>query len=150
MLAALLADDFTVRYVATNSSRATPTFFKVLALWSADEGSLLLWNLVLGGYLAAVAFRFRSRRPETFPWALAVMFGVSAFYLLLVLGPTTPFATLATAPPDGRGPLPPCRTTRSWPRTRRSCTSGFIGFTVPFAFAIAALATGAGATPGYG
>ena len=86
MLAALLADDFSLRYVASNSSRATPTFFKVLALWSADEGSLLLWNLVLGGYLAAVAFRFRARRPETFPWALAVMFGVSAFYLVLVLG----------------------------------------------------------------
>ena len=99
MLAAL-ADDFSLRYVASNSSRATPTFFKVLALWSADEGSLLLWNLVLGGYLAAVAFRFRARRPETFPWALAVMFGVSAFYLVLVLGPTTPFATLATAAPD--------------------------------------------------
>ena len=73
MLAALLSDDFTLRYVATNSSTSTPTFFKVLALWSADEGSLLLWNLVLGGYLAAVAFRFRRRRPEAFPWALAVL-----------------------------------------------------------------------------
>ena len=142
MLAALLADDFTVRYVATNSSRATPTFFKVLALWSADEGSLLLWNLVLGGYLAAVAFRFRSRRPETFPWALAVMFGVSAFYLLLVLGPTTPFATLATAPPDGRGPLPLLQNHPLMAAHPPFLYLGFIGFTVPFAFAIAALATG--------
>ena len=142
MLAALLADDFTVRYVATNSSRATPTFFKVLALWSADEGSLLLWNLVLGGYLAAVAFRFRSRRPETFPWALAVVFGVSAFYLLLVLGPTTPFATLATAPPDGRGPLPLLQNHPLMAAHPPFLYLGFIGFTVPFAFAIAALATG--------
>ena len=142
MLAALLADDFTVRYVATNSSRATPTFFKVLALWSADEGSLLLWNLVLGGYLAAVAFRFRERRPETFPWALAVMFGVSAFYLLLVLGPTTPFATLATAPPDGRGPLPLLQNHPLMAAHPPFLYLGFIGFTVPFAFAIAALATG--------
>ncbi|HEX5903761.1 MAG TPA: heme lyase CcmF/NrfE family subunit [Actinomycetota bacterium] len=142
MLAALLADDFTVRYVATNSSRATPMFFKVLALWSADEGSLLLWNLVLGGYLAAVAFRFRSRRPETFPWALAVMLGVSAFYLLLVLGPTTPFATLATAPPDGRGPLPLLQNHPLMAAHPPFLYLGFIGFTVPFAFAIAALATG--------
>ena len=112
MLAALLANDFSLRYVASNSSRATPTFFKMLALWSADEGSLLLWNLVLGGYLAAVAFRFRRRRPETFPWALAVMFGISAFYLILVLGPTTPFATLATAPSDGQVRSRCCRTTR--------------------------------------
>src|SRR6266487_877195 len=57
MLAAILANDFSIKYVAENSSRATPTFFKVLALWSADEGSLLLWNLILAGYIAAVAFR---------------------------------------------------------------------------------------------
>src|ERR671934_683714 len=106
MVAAILAGDFSIKYVAENSSRATPTFFKVLSLWSADEGSLLLWNLVLAGYIAAVAFRFRRHRPETLPWAMAVMYAVSAFYLLLVLGPTRPFATLASAPVDGRGPLP--------------------------------------------
>ena len=142
MLAALLANDFSLRYVASNSSRATPTFFKMLALWSADEGSLLLWNLVLGGYLAAVAFRFRRRRPETFPWALAVMFGISAFYLVLVLGPTTPFATLATAPPDGRGPLPLLQNHPLMAAHPPFLYLGFIGFTVPFAFAIAALITG--------
>ncbi len=142
MLAALLADDFSLRYVATNSSRATPTFFKVLALWSADEGSLLLWNLVLAGYLGAVAFRFRDRRPETFPWALAVLFGVCAFYLLLVLGPTAPFATLATAAPDGRGPLPLLQNHPLMAAHPPFLYLGFIGFTVPFAFAIAALATG--------
>src|SRR5712691_8168050 len=77
MLAAILANDFSIRYVAENSSRATPTFFKVLSLWSADQGSLLLWNLILAGYIAAVAFRFRKRKPETFPWAMAVMYAVS-------------------------------------------------------------------------
>jgi len=142
MLAALLANDFSLRYVASNSSRATPTFFKMLALWSADEGSLLLWNLVLGGYLAAVAFRFRRRRPETFPWALAGMFGISAFYLILVLGPTTPFATLATAPPDGRGPLPLLQNHPLMAAHPPFLYLGFIGFTVPFAFAVAALITG--------
>src|SRR6266508_5094810 len=106
MLAAILSNDFAIRYVAENSSRETPVFFKVLSLWSADEGSLLLWNLILAGFIAALAFRFRGRRPETFPWAMAVMFAVSVFYLVLVLGPTRPFATLATAPADGRGPLP--------------------------------------------
>src|SRR5438105_7651296 len=106
MLAAILSNDFRIQYVAENSSRATPTFFKVLSLWSADQGSLLLWNLVLAGYIAAVAFRFRRRKPETLPWAMAVMYAVSAFYLVLVLGPTRPFATLATPLADGRGPLP--------------------------------------------
>src|SRR5438132_13689745 len=83
MLAAILANDFSIKYVAENSSRATPPFFKVLSLWSADEGSLLLWNLILAGFIVAVAFRFRDRKPQTLPWALAVMYGVSAFYLLL-------------------------------------------------------------------
>src|SRR2546428_6638072 len=106
MLAAILSNDFTIRYVAENSSRETPVFFKVLSLWSADEGSLLLWNLILAAYIAAVAFRFRARKPETFPWAMAVMYGVSIFYLALVLGPTRPFAALGTPPLDGRGPLP--------------------------------------------
>src|SRR5262245_32420959 len=60
LLAAILSDDFSLRYVAQNSSRETPAFFKVLSLWSAHEGSLLLWNLVLAGYTAAVAIRFRA------------------------------------------------------------------------------------------
>src|SRR5204862_3523832 len=106
MLAAILTNDFAIKYVAENSSHQTPVFFKVLSLWSADEGSLLLWNLILAGFIAAVAFRFRRRRPETLPWVLAVLYAIQAFYLVLVLGPTRPFATLAVAPFDGHGPLP--------------------------------------------
>src|ERR671936_3226840 len=105
MLAGILSNDFSLRYVAENSSRETPLFFKVLSLWSADEGSLLLWNLILAGFIAAVAIRFRRRRPEMFPWVLAVLYAIQAFYLILVLGPTRPFATLSVAPFDGRGPL---------------------------------------------
>jgi cytochrome c-type biogenesis protein CcmF len=142
MLVALLADDFSLRYVAENSSRDTPTFFKVLSLWSADEGSLLLWNLVLAGFLAAVAFTFRRRRPETFPWAMGAMYVVSAFYLVLVLGPTTPFATIDPAPLDGRGPLPLLQNHPLMAAHPPFLYLGFIGFTVPFAFAIAALVTG--------
>src|SRR5213592_1936703 len=106
MVAALLSNDFHLRYVAENSSRETPTFFKVLALWSADDGSLLLWNLILAAFAAAVAYRFRKRRPETLPWAMATLFGVQAFYLALVSGPSQPFATIVPTPPDGNGPLP--------------------------------------------
>jgi cytochrome c-type biogenesis protein CcmF len=142
MLAAILTNDFSISYVAENSSRATPTFFKVLSLWSADEGSLLLWNLILAGYIAAVAFRFRKRKPETFPWAMAVMYAVSIFYLTLVLGPTRPFATLASIPADGRGPLPLLQNHPLMAVHPPMLYLGFIGFTVPFAFAMAALLTG--------
>jgi cytochrome c-type biogenesis protein CcmF len=142
MLVAILSNDFALRYVAENSSRATPAFFKVLALWSADDGSLLLWNLVLAGYLAAVAFRFRRYRPETLPWALVVMYGVAVFYLLLVSGPSRPFATLASPPPDGRGPLPLLQNHPLMAVHPPFLYLGFVGFTVPFAFAMAGLLSG--------
>ncbi len=117
-------------------------FFKVLSLWSADEGSLLLWNLILSGYIAAVAFRFRRRRPETLPWVLMVLYVVQIFYLILVLGPTRPFAAFAVAPPDGRGPLPLLQNHPLMAVHPPFLYLGFIGFTVPFAFAMAALITG--------
>jgi cytochrome c-type biogenesis protein CcmF len=142
MLAAILANDFSIKYVAENSSRETPVFFKVLSLWSADEGSLLLWNLILAGFIAAVAYRFRRRRPETFPWALAVMYAVATFYLVLVLGPTMPFATFAAAPPNGRGPLPLLQNHPLMAIHPPMLYLGFIGMTVPFAFAMAALISG--------
>src|SRR5262245_18122131 len=58
MLVALLTNDLALRDVAETSARETPVFFKTLSLWAADHGSLLLWNLILAGYLAAVAIRF--------------------------------------------------------------------------------------------
>jgi cytochrome c-type biogenesis protein CcmF len=142
MLAAILTNDFAIKYVAENSSRQTPVFFKVLSLWSADEGSLLLWNLILAGFIAAVAFRFRRRAPDTFPWAMTVMFGVQLFYLVLVLGPTQPFATFAVAPANGNGPLPLLQNHPLMAIHPPMLYLGFIGMTVPFAFAMAALISG--------
>ena len=142
LLAAILTNDFTIRYVAENSSRATPTFFKVLSLWSAHEGSLLLWNLVLAGYIAAVAWRFRRQRPETLPWVLAVMYGVAIFYLGLALGPSAAFVHLDTVPGDGRGPLPLLQNHWLMAVHPPLLYLGYIGFTVPFAFAIASLVVG--------
>src|SRR5262249_58467815 len=95
-----------IRYVADNSARETPIFFKALSLWAADDGSLLLWNLILAGYITAVALRFRRDRPPTFPYALSVLFAVQAFYLILINGPARPFPSLAHPPADGRGPAP--------------------------------------------
>jgi len=142
LLAAILTDDFSLRYVAENSSRETPVFFKVLSLWSAHEGSLLLWNLVLSGYTAAVALRFRASRPETLPWAMAVLYGISLFYLLLVLGPSRPFAPLDPAPADGNGPLPLLQNHWLMAVHPPFLYLGYIGFSVPFAFAVASLLTG--------
>ena len=144
MLVALLSNDFALRYVAENSSRSTPTFFKVLSLWAADDGSLLLWNFVLAGYVAAVVFRFRRERPATFPYALSVLFAVQAFYLALINGPARPFATLVAAPLDGRGPSPLLQNHPLMAIHPPFLYLGFIGFTVPFAFGVASLLVGRG------
>jgi cytochrome c-type biogenesis protein CcmF len=144
MLAALLSNDFGLRYVAENSSRETPVFFTVLSLWAADDGSLLFWNLILAGYVAAVAIRFRRYRPPTFPYALSVLFGVQAFYLILVNGPARPFGTLAQPPADGRGPAPLLQNHPLMAVHPPFLYLGFIGFTVPFAFGVAALLAGTG------
>jgi len=144
MMVSLLRNDFTLRYVAENSSRETPAFFRALALWAADDGSLLLWNLILAGYIAAVALRFRRDRPNTFPYALSVLFVVQAFYLILVNGPARPFATLAHPPTDGAGPAPLLQNHPLMAVHPPFLYLGFIGFTVPFAFGIAALLAGHG------
>jgi cytochrome c-type biogenesis protein CcmF len=144
MLAALLTNDFALRYVAENSATQTPTFFKALSLWAADDGSLLLWNLILAGYIAAVALRFRRDRPPTFPYALGVLFAVQFFYLILVNGPARPFASLANPPADGRGPAPLLQNHPLMAVHPPFLYLGFIGFTVPFAFGIAALLAGEG------
>lgn len=144
MLVALLRNDFAIRYVAENSSVTTPTFFKVLSLWAADDGSLLLWNLVLSGYIAVVAWRFRRNAPAIFPYALSVLFAVQMFYLFLVNGPARPFATLANPPLDGRGPAPLLQNHPLMAVHPPFLYLGFIGFTVPFAFGIAALIVGRG------
>ena len=145
MLVALLTNDFALRYVAENSARETPVFFKALSLWAADDGSLLLWNLILAGYLAAVAIRFRrDDRPPTFPYAMGVLFAVQVFYLVLVNGPARPFASLASPPADGRGPAPLLQNHPLMAVHPPFLYLGFIGFTVPFAFGIASLLAGQG------
>src|SRR5262245_31574845 len=145
MVVALLTNDFAIRYVADNSARETPVFFKVLSLWAADDGSLLLWNLILAGYVAAVALRFRADRPATFPYALSVLFAVQVFYLILINVPARPFAALANPPADGRGPAPLLQNHPLMAVHPPFLYLGFIGFTVPFAFGIAALLAGQGA-----
>ena len=141
---ALITRDFTVKYVADNGSSATPAVFNFATLWGALEGSILLWTLVLCGFAAAVALRFRSRGADpTVGWALLVMFAVSAFFFALMAGPAAPFAGFD--PPagyDGPGPNPLLQNHILMAFHPPVLYLGYVGFTVPFAIAIAALATG--------
>ena len=94
-------------------------------MWSALEGSILLWALILGGYTAAVAWRFRKRTNDVLVgWALIVMFVIAAFFAALSFGPADPFgAGCRSASRRGRARTRCCRTTSSCCSTRRSSTS---------------------------
>ncbi len=141
---ALITRDFSVRFVAENGSFTTPAVFNVATLWSALEGSILLWVLVLCGYTVAVAVKFRGRGDDPMmAWALLVMFAVSAFFFALMVGPADPFVGVDVPPGyNGPGPNPLLQNHILMAFHPPILYLGYVGFTVPFAFAMAALATG--------
>jgi len=141
MVYAFLTFDFSVRYVANNTNRGTPFYYRITALWGALEGSIILWAWMLSLYTLIVVVQYRRRHSVFYPWVVAVLLGVLAFFLLVMTIPAPPFQRLAPVPPDGRG-LNPLLEDSGMITHPLALYLGFTGFTVPFAFAIAALVTG--------
>jgi cytochrome c-type biogenesis protein CcmF len=141
---ALITRDFTVQYVYDHGSSRTPALFNVATMWSALEGSLLLWALVLAGYIALVAHRHRTRLTDPIVgWAMLVLFVAGGFFFGLLAGPADPFGIARPAIGyDGPGPNPLLQNHILVAFHPPMLYLGYIGFTVPFAFAIAALVTG--------
>jgi cytochrome c-type biogenesis protein CcmF len=141
---ALITRDFTVEYVAQNGSHRTPALYNFATMWAALEGSILLWGLVLAGYLVAVVRKFRDRLDDrVVAWALLTIFVVVAFFFGLMLGPANPFRSFDPPPGfDGPGPNPLLQNHPLMAIHPPMLYLGYVGFTVPFAFAVAALATG--------
>jgi cytochrome c-type biogenesis protein CcmF len=141
---ALLTHDFSLTFVANNSSRETPLLFLVTGMWSALEGSIILWTLILAGYIAAMAHKYRDRIGDPLVgWATLVTYVVAGFFFLLMAGPANPFRTISGAvPSDGPGPNPLLQNHPLVAFHPPMLYLGFVGFTIPFAFAIASLVTG--------
>lgn len=140
---ALISRDFSLAYVQQVGSRDTPALYNVTALWSALEGSILLWILVLTGFVAAVARKFRARvGDELLAWAMVVLFGVTFFFFTLAFGPANPFALGPEGVTDGPGPNPLLQNHILVVFHPPILYIGYVGFTIPFAFALAALITG--------
>jgi cytochrome c-type biogenesis protein CcmF len=140
---ALIAHDFSLQYVANNHSRATPLLYTMASLWGALEGSILLWTLVLSGYTVAVVRRFRHQADDPLvAWATIALLAIAAFFFALMLGPANPFRVLANAPIDGRGPNPLLQDHPLMAIHPPMLYLGYVGFSVPFAFCVAALITG--------
>ena len=144
MQVALLTNDTSVRYVYEHGSSKTPFPFNVATMWSALEGSILLWGTLLAIFTVAVATKFRTRLDDSLvAWAMAVMFAVSAFFFVVMLAVAPVFRSVVAAPGyDGPGPNPLLQNHILVAFHPPLLYIGYVGFTVPFAFAVAALITG--------
>ena len=142
MEVALVTDDFSVHYVAQVGSRATPRYISIVSLWSALEGSILFWGLVLGAFAVGFAFLLRHRFATHMPYALATILSVGIFFALLLAGPADPFGVVSPAPPDGPGPNPLLQNHPLMIVHPPMLYLGYVGMTLPFAVAVAALLRG--------
>ena len=138
---AFATDDFSVLYVAGHSNTSLPIYYKLSAVWGGHEGSLLLWVLVLGGWIFAVALLSR-KLPDTFSVrVLGVMGLIATGFLLFTLATSNPFERLFPMPADGRD-LNPLLQDPGLIIHPPMLYMGYVGFSVAFAFAIATLLDG--------
>ncbi len=140
---ALITRDFSLAYVQHVGSTKTPRLFNVASLWSSLEGSILLWVFIQTGYVVLVVRHFRARLADPLVgWAMATLFVITGFFFLLTMGPANPFRSAATVAFEGQGPNPLLQDHVLMAFHPPILYLGFVGFSVPFSFAIAALITG--------
>jgi cytochrome c-type biogenesis protein CcmF len=137
---ALVQRDFSVRFVAAVSETTQPLFYTLTAFWGGHDGALLLWALILAGYLVAGVRALRAHPALQAP-ATVVLLAVALFFSAMLAWASNPFARLVPPPPDGQGLNPLLR--NPWMAAHPPMLYlGFVGMTVPFAMAVAALVTG--------
>lgn len=140
---ALITHDFALAYVAANNATFTPLLYSITGLWSALEGSLMLWVLFQTGLTFAVVLYYRRERADAVVgWAAVVLFTVGAFFTLLMMGPADPFIHNAAIVHQGAGPNALLQDNPLVAVHPPLLYLGFVGFSVPFAFAVAMLITG--------
>ena len=138
LVVAAFRDDFTIAYVFHHSNRDLPGPYKFATLWSGQEGSLLFWSLLLAGYGFVLRLRYKTD-PRLFAYASVVLAGVQIFFLLLVNFAANPFGLLeGPLRADGSG-LNPLLQYPEMVIHPPMLYLGYVGFTVPFAFALGAL-----------
>jgi cytochrome c-type biogenesis protein CcmF len=141
----LITGDFRFAYVAEHSNRSMPMLYKFAAWWGGQEGSLLFWSWLLSTYAAVVVFTNRRKHRDMMPYVVGVLTTVQAFFLVLNNFIANPFQMLATdklivAVPDGNG-LSPLLQYPAMAIHPPMLYLGYVGFAVPFAFAIGSLIT---------
>jgi cytochrome c-type biogenesis protein CcmF len=139
LVLAFVRNDFSLSYVANHSSRQLPLAYTLAALWSGQEGSLLLWLLVLTGVGAAALLLNRRLVIDVLPWTAPILGGIGAYFAFIPNAVASPFAT-QTAPPNGLGMNASLQNPYMMIHPPLLYL-GYVGLTVPFAFAMAALAS---------
>ncbi|MBA3434433.1 MAG: heme lyase CcmF/NrfE family subunit [Actinobacteria bacterium] len=140
LVSALLRNDFSFTYVARTTSEDLPTPYTISAFWGGQEGSLLLWLLVLTGFGSAAVLLNRRWARDLIVWVVPVFATVAVFFSFLVVAVASPFAT-QTAPVDGAGMTPSLQNPYMLAHPV-FLYLGYVGLTVPFAFALGALLSG--------
>lgn len=141
MIYSLVQGDFSVEYVWRVSSRDMPTYLKVTALWGGQAGSLLFWNFLLSVFTAAAMARNWRKQKELMPYAIMVASFTQIFFLSISVFVEHPFARLPAVPVDGNG-LNPLLRHPGMIIHPPMLYLGFVGFTIPYAFAMSALISG--------
>jgi len=136
LLVALGRRDLSFVYVAQHTSHSLPLGYALSAFWGGQEGSLLLWLLVLTGY-ASLAVLLNRRSRELIAWTVPVLGGIAVFFALMLCFVSSPFAT-AAAPADGAG-MDPALQNPYMLAHPPMLYLGYVGLTIPFAFAMGAL-----------
>jgi cytochrome c-type biogenesis protein CcmF len=140
---ALITHNFSLAYVAQNNATFTPLLYSITGMWSALEGSLLLWSLLLSAITLGVIYYYRRESDDAVvAWATVVLFGVGAFFTYLLVAPASPFVHNPAHQLQGAGPNALLQNNPLVAVHPPLLYTGFVGFTVPFAFAIAMLITG--------
>jgi len=135
---ALVTHDFQIEYVASYTSRDLSLPYLISALWAGNDGSLLFWGWLLSLFAAVVVLQKRDIGKELVPYAASIIMATQAFFLILLLLVSNPFQKLALIPAEGMG-LNPLLENPGMIIHPPMLLIGYVGFTIPFAFAIAAL-----------
>ncbi|WP_299184038.1 heme lyase CcmF/NrfE family subunit [uncultured Neptuniibacter sp.] len=139
---AFVTDDFSVVYVASNSNSALPVYYKISAIWGGHEGSLLLWVVILGGWTWAVAVKSDNLPQDIVARVLSVMGIIGVGFILFTLMTSSPFERHLPRFPHEGGDLNPLLQDIGLILHPPMLYMGYVGFSVAFAFAIAALLSG--------
>src|SRR6187401_3784593 len=140
LVAGFLRSDFSLTYVADHSNRSLGGVYKLSAFWGGQEGSLLLWLLVLTGYAALAVWLARKRARDLVVWVTPVLGGIALGFSWLLVAVSSPFDVIA-APADGSG-LNPSLQNPYMVVHPVALYLGYVGLAVPFAFAMGALLSG--------